>query len=691
MTEITGKYEDDLYGKIEFLHEKSKQNHNSLNILADIMLKFINTISDFSKSLENIKNKNAKIIDNKESSIYKLTQFFQMNLNTQLEEFKECASHLSFTIIGPLIKTIDEKYIKEKDLYNNYNKVKNIYINSKIALDKSKKDFDYNAKLCENNILNLVQSKTYDINSANDISKIEERMRLSISNTKTFEDKYFQCLKEANKARENEINKQKELLNFYQIIDTDFFSKINCMISFTMPLIKKMYSTILKSLEGLEDKCKNLKIQKDINDFIKKNKSDIKPEDKIPFVPYYPKASLDISNYSGNDKKDLEILDMNYNIISILHENFRDIRKDLNMEEEKKKHRLRFLCSKIFKIGPGIDFKKEEKEELISFLKKNTYKSYFLITLSKQRTKGRFKRSETLLNDLSEIINVILNEAEKEKDYEGAKNCLILSQTFYFEIKKGKKNKKKYLFDYIRNNKWLNSLEFWEGIIEHMIQEELQKNTEINKRNNYIESENDIKTRISNIAFSQVLSYTNNMIEFMINKDDIIKIVDIFVNKYEIEKTMAEAIYENIKNAKCNLFEDHNEEKEDDINEINKRPKAQSVTKKSGQIKIDKRSQSFKVKEIISKNILKEKEKENINEEDNTINDNQKNNNQEHIANNKIQNNESDKNENNKNEEKEEKKKEEIKNKENVENEEKKEKEENKEKDENKVDEDKIN
>ena len=92
-----------------------------------------------------------------------------------------------------------------------------------------------------------------------------------------------------------------------------------------------MYASLLKSIEVVEDKCKSVKIKKDINDFIEKNKSDIKPYEEIKFIPYYPEASLDISSITGNDKKDLENLDINYNVILNLHENFRDIRKDINM------------------------------------------------------------------------------------------------------------------------------------------------------------------------------------------------------------------------------------------------------------------------------------------------------------------------------------------------------------------------
>jgi hypothetical protein len=348
------------------------------------------------------------------------------------------------------------------------------------------------------------------------------------------EDKYYKLLEDTNKARENEINKQKELLKYYQIINTDFYLKLNCIISYFIPMVKKMFTSILLSMDALDYRFKKINIQQDINNFIEKNSTDLKGDDPIPFIPYNPEADL-TQNFAGIEKKELETLDINYQVISTLHQNFREIRKDLNMEEEEKKYRLRFLCTQIFKIGPGISFSPEEKKELIILLKEPFYKSYFLVTLSKQRTKGRFQRSETLIKDLSDIIHNILDESQKTKDYESAKNCIILRQTFYHE-KKNTKNKsdikKIYLFDYIKNYSWLQSLDFWEGIIEHMIQNEITKNEEVNKKNNVInETQEEIKSRLSNIGFSQVLSYSNNMIEFKIDKKDITKIVDSFIKK----------------------------------------------------------------------------------------------------------------------------------------------------------------
>ena len=650
---MTNNFETKLWGKVDFLHEKTIRENKNLTIFSDIITKFQNILLEFSKSVNNIKNKNHEIIEEKGSTIDLLVNNFKETLKKHVTEFKECSEHIKTSIVVPFIQTIDEKISTEKEMYIQYNKSKNIYNNCKNNLEKAKKEFENSAKMCENNILNLVQLKSLSFNSSEDITKSEERMKTSIANTKNLENKYYKYLEDANKARENEKAKQEEILKHYQLIHTDFYLKINCIISYFIPMVKKMYSSIFLSLDALEDRCKKIKIAQDIDDFIEKNKSDLKPDEPILFVPYYPEASLEAKRSSGNDKKDIDNLDNNYNVILTLYQNFRDIRKDINMEEEKKKYRLRFLCTKIFKIGPGMEFKKEEKKELISMLKEPFYKSYFLLTLSKQRTKGRFQRSETLINDLSEILHYILDESEKINDYESAKNCLILSQTFYHE-KPNPKNKKEmkkiYLLEYIKYYKWLKSIDFWKGIIDFMTQNEISKTEKINKKNKINESQTDFKNRLSNIGFSQVLSYTNNMKEFKINKEDIIKVVDYFVKKYEIDPTMAEAIYENIKNGKKpeedvekdkyfrELEEKYemkkeNEKKDDLENNQLKVKRAQTIhsnkNNEKKQFDNSNRSKSLKEKSTLYKDFKNEeinkKVEENVNEKNenviNVIND----------------------------------------------------------------------
>ena len=159
------------------------------------------------------------------------------------------------------------------------------------------------------------------------------------------------------------------------------------------------------------------------------------------------------------------------------------------------------------------------------------------------------KGSDPIYEDLKDIVTQILKISEIENDYESAKNCIILSQTFYID---DKDHNKIYLFESIIDNKWLTSTEFWYGVIECMIDQEFQKNESSNKEINAKETEEEKAKRISNIAFSQVLPYTNNMLDFKMDKNVILEVINSFVEKYKIESDFAEAIINNVKERNYN-------------------------------------------------------------------------------------------------------------------------------------------
>ena len=568
------KYEEKLWGKIDYLHEKSLSEQNKLNIFTDTIIKYHSCLINFYKSIESIKTINTEIISEKGNSLEVCLKKLQNTLFVHINEIKECTNSIQTSIIDLLIKSKDDdnKFNTEIELRNQYNKMKNIYQATKLNCDKVKKDFYSKAKFCENNIRNLIQYKSNILNNSDEnkeeIIKAEEKMNISISNAKNLEQKYIKNIDEVNNAKDKMIKVEEDLLKLYQKINYDFYNKLYCIIIYITPILKKMFTTILLQLNSTEEKCKNLNITKDINEFINNNKSNLSPEKNLEYEPYIPEADIDKSNSAGKDKKELDILDLNYNIIKILKENFKEIRNDIDIKEEERKYRLRFLCNKIFKIGPGVSFTQEEKDELINLIQEPEYKSFFLITLSKQRTKGRFKRSEKLVKELVEILINILITSEKNNDFTSAKNCIILCETFYYEKEKNKKDeepKKVYLIDYIRYYKWFQNINFWEGIIENMIQSEIIKNENISKKNNTKETQEEIKNKISNICFSIVLSYTNTMFEFNISKDNINKIIDIFVKKYNVDEKIAKSIYDNVESTPLIKTEDEHKKTFEEI------------------------------------------------------------------------------------------------------------------------------
>lgn len=551
-------YEQHLWNKIDFLHERYHKEHTQMSHFLEIISKFQLACLEFSKSLKTVLNKKLKLADSEESTLYKSMESFTKCLLTHSQLFNETNESIKSNLIDPITKVINDSFQKEKEMYNSYCKIRTIYTNSKSSLQKIHKEFESRAKECETLVYNAKKTKMYSLANQEQITKLEAKATESIANTALCEDKYINILNEANKARENETSYQKKLQNYYQSIDNDFYLKIKMMTGFFITSLKKMYTGITIDIDSLADKFNRINAEKDINDFIEKSKTDAKPDKPICFKPYRPAAESINNKKVTSKRRDSVDLNVSLEVIKTFQKIFKYIRTDLNMDEESKKNRLRLLSNKLFQIENNTNITQKEKDELLTHLKDENSRTYFMKFLSKLKTKA-FKNNENLIKDISEVFLYILEISENEKDYDNAQNCIILSQTFYNEENK----KKKYLIDYIRSNKWINSIEFWEGIIDFMIQREITKNDEINKN----KDEKEKKSNIQNIVFSQVFSYTNNMVEFNISKEDIISLVDKFCKKYEIEKEMVDSIVDNVNN----IVNSKNSEKEkkDKIEEKN--------------------------------------------------------------------------------------------------------------------------
>jgi len=382
--------------------------------------------------------------------------------------------------------------------------------------------------------------------SMEQIAKMEKMASESLANTATIEDKYIQLLKETNKSRETEINTQKQLLNYYHKTEVDYNEKKKLMTSFFISSLTRMKNTLDSGISDYEAKFKEIDINNDINEFVKKNKGKDKPDEVIKFLPYKPATEISDESILNadvkNKSKDGKILEVSLEVILLFKKFFKFIRTDLDMIKERKKSKLRILTYKLFSPEDNIFLEENEKKELYTLFKEKNFTTFFLQILSRQRIKG-YKKNRKVLEDLIEIFKYILDKAEKEKNLDEGINCVILSQTYFCE-EKGNKGEivKKYILDGIRDNKWLSSYEFWENVINHMIQKEIKKNEEINKNKNDI----DKKINNNNIFFSQIFSYTNNMVEFNINKEGVQPFVENICKKYELDNDMVNAIEMNI-------------------------------------------------------------------------------------------------------------------------------------------------
>ena len=522
------KYEEHLWNRFEALHERYRRQYNYLSNLKTIFTKYRAGISDFSKSNLNIVKAKYQLEESNNSQNDALLSLVS-NISKQGEAFDYFEKAMPGYIIQKLDSILDPVYYEEKDKYNNLKKAYSNYIYAQNSVEKAKKTFYNSASAAENQLRVVIKTKEIDVSQANieTLNKLESKKNDLINEAKNYENKYILEIQNANKLRIDFNQKQNDILQFYEKRDENSGEEIKIMLMLFVAELKKDIQIITNNIQDFEENIKKIDIKKDINEFIELNKGTVKPDEEIIFYPYEPITKITETKESEEFK---------YNVMREMKLHFSGIYPDFNQEFEDKKNELRKMTVNFFKTNVTFN----EQEKLLEYLKQKEFRDYFLINLSKQRTQGRYARKEEIINNLKEVLNLILEIAEKEKDYESGKNCIILSQTYYIEDKNDK-NKKIYLIESIQDNNWLKSINFWNGIIDLMIKKEIEKNYKINKNND----ENEQKKISSNAGFSQLLSYSNNMVEFKIDKDIIKHIIDKFAIKYNIEKNLVEAIYAN--------------------------------------------------------------------------------------------------------------------------------------------------
>jgi hypothetical protein len=494
-----------------------------------------NAAKEYSKSLKWIYNKNLPVCADSNTTQGKALDNLRLDFSIQADEFDEMSDIMQNKVIEPCRILVDQTCLKEKEKFNELKKIISSYESSLSMMEKSRNKFESSANVAEKLTISAKKVK-YSITNEIEKEKIGHTARLSLLEAQEKEKIYKTNIENANKLRVESIEKQKEMLSIYRSIETEVGINIKNLLCFYIASLKKMVSSILVDLESLSEKFKAINLEDDLNQFLETNKGTDVPDPEIQFISYTPETNPD-AIYDNPE--------IPFEVIGEIKTYLSDILPDFNIRIEEKKSQIRKLSSKVFTSNKEFVLSKDEKDELIDFIRDKVSRRIFLYTLNKQRTIGQFERSERLLSDLTEIVNKILELAEPEKDYESAKYCLALCQTFYVDDKN--KKRRKYLFDNIKTNEWLISKDFWEGVIECMVQEEIKKNEIFSKELIAQEDEEQKRVRISNIAFSQVLPYSNHMLDFKIDKKIILETVNQFVKKYNILKEFEEAIIINVK------------------------------------------------------------------------------------------------------------------------------------------------
>jgi hypothetical protein len=435
-----------------------------------------------------------------------------------------------FNIVSNL-KYLIKKMKTEKSDYDDFQKSVNSLNSSKNTMEKNMKVYHQKMIAAETSVLdyNKVLVKNLSIVESPDIiqsktlleTKAKQLMDESIKPFNT----YKNSLNKANEIRIDSINKQKNLLYVYQELEEEIgkFNINTLKLFYQNQSIQKGFLDIeyceLKQIVDIDNTFK------DIKQLIIDYTGHDKPEEEIPFG-YFP-TIIDFDKIENSETYQIYFKSVMY-IKNIIPEEF----PKFNQELEDKKNEMREVTYKLFE-----NYTKEGEKELLKLIEDNRTFYFFLILLSKLRTNNRFQQDNQLIDLLGIILNKIANYAEHKLDYEMAKNCIILSQTFYSE-KNGQKN---YLLEKIRKHKWLTSIDFWINFIDKMIDKEIDKFVKMRediKKTDIIYNQDNLneklKTKVSELLFSQLLPYVNNMNEFHVPLKNIVQITETFSQKYKL-------------------------------------------------------------------------------------------------------------------------------------------------------------
>ena len=539
------KHSENLAEKNIFLHEQYKSNWGYYKEFIDLIDNIIKSYSSFAASLNNIlanKKKNFNSFFDKKSNniFYDLIQNLKYHIKLESQEYKDLSSLIIRDIIEPFKRNKNTNDKNEENIFKNYNDFLKKVKASKTKLEENKNN--YYTKMKETEKL-IVEEKSMKVNELTSNQEIKDKKDIafeSICESLIYEEKYLKSIEEVNKMIEEKNTKEKNLFNFYKEIETKRLSSIKENYFYLITNIKTTNCKINCDIDEISSKYIGLKTENDIDKYIESNKTNLFSEKNIEFKPYTPFSSL---NNSINITTQNEQMNINYEVILNLQKFFTNICDNLDMEEEKKRKRFRLLCLNIFDQNQQ-SFVKEDEDELINLMKIKEYRNYFLSTLTNQRINGKFKREEKLFNELFEILNAILDIAEKEKNYENARNCIILSQTFYKETNIDGEIEKIYLMEYLKNNKWISNPKFWKDFIEDEIIKDGLKFEEENK----IRQIEGKKVDVTKIYFSKLITHVHNMNMFGLTKNDNSEIINYFINKYNIPEDLKQIILNDLEN-----------------------------------------------------------------------------------------------------------------------------------------------
>ena len=545
--------------KIEF----GKNKYFDLSILFPILNSIPNINSTFVESLQFMVNELENLIKGlekfmkEEKIIY--NKFFQnyndtkkdllMKMNDLEKEKNKFLNNLSLT--EKAISDFYENKIKIEDYSKEHNNQNYVNNNEKNELKNL---------FIQNNSLEIQMDK-----SIKDSQNIEKNYKTLIANSKIFKKTFFFS---SNTTYENIKSISYEIIiEFKNFIQSIIILLKNC---YTIPL-KDIDTDLSKLLKNKDD------YNKKFNYIFENIKEKINDQFNIEVKKYSLKVfnsdnkNLFIFEDEPNDDSNYIDSDLDYLIAKTMLSSFSFINEkyQINFElEDEKRTTNKIMTNLLCNIENGqIEDKKNDNDveineikdisenkvnklkyvhsndiqQLYKLLNKHHNRAVCLQSLSHFRISGNFCFPPYIFDVIGKCLLIIIDEVIKDEDYHMAKTAMILSQTYF---KMDNKGEKYYLQNIIKDHKLFTNTHFWEKVLDISLRNEVNRVKNIRNKNEDISQikedknkkvEDDLE-KFNDIAFGQIISLVNSMIDFDINIVEIKKIIEPKIEEYKLNE-----------------------------------------------------------------------------------------------------------------------------------------------------------
>jgi len=557
--EISKSYnrkKDKIKNYFDEINEKYEESHKFYELFSNLIKEYKECKSKNIENLNNILNKyfvnDNSTKDNCQVETIKIE--FKEIINSQIISEKEKIRQLNY---DDKINNVLNDINKSKELINNLNNLYNSYIKSIDDIQENNINYlkyfnNYEIKLIDtvdkniknknksnNNILaeysniitnnNTINQNSIDLNNLNINEFIYDEEEQHKINEMTYklkqkENKYKELLKNYDDNISLKYQEFKKCIENIDIYHNNFVEQENQIFTFVYlgyiisleneSVYQKKQINFEKLTSINFQSCKELNQLFDTIDFEKYNMTLISPNKDDNHICKEIPSNIII--------KLSHIINYNFPYIPILQRG--------DYEEPN----IRFIFNLCGKIFDKKDISTEEESKIANLLKFPKYSFAFLKCLNLLRGKGKFALNNEnfiiLGNTMREIVDLYDND---KGEFELLQLLIVICQTYYSI---NKKKEKIYLIRFIEDHKLFQSEELWKYYIDESINREIKsKEKNLTENDSSIDDEVMKNYKKCNLYFSVLLSVTQNILEFQVNKEIIKKIMDdIIAKKYNI-------------------------------------------------------------------------------------------------------------------------------------------------------------